>query len=79
MSDSDLMQWGVHKGKPIGEVPFDYLWRFYRKMWLSGDVLKYFEYQLQILEKNELETAPLLGRKPKKYLIEDYECCYPNK
>ncbi len=76
MNDSDLMPWGVHKGKPIGEVPFEYLWRFYRKMWLSGDVLKYFEDQLQALEQAERETAPLLGEKPKKYLIEDYECCY---
>lgn len=79
MNDSDLMPWGVHKGKSIGEVPFDYLWKFYRKMWLSGDVLKYFINQLEILEKNEQETAPLIGKKPKKYLIEDYECCYPGK
>lgn len=79
MSDSDKMPWGVHKGKSMGEVPFDYLYKFYRKMWLGGDVLKYFTDQLEVLERIELETAPLAGKKPKKYLIEDYECCYPGK
>lgn len=79
MTDSDLMPWGVHKGKPIGEVPFEYLWKFYRKMWLSGDILKYFVSRLHILEMNEQETSVLTGKKPKKYLIEDYECCYPGK
>lgn len=79
MNHSSLMPWGVHKGKPIGEVPFDYLYKFYRKMWLSGDVLKYFVDQLNQLEKTEEETAVLLHKKPKKYLIEDYECCYPHK
>lgn len=79
MNDSDPMPWGVHKEKPIGEVPFKYLWNFYKKMWLSGEVLEYFEKQLEILEQNEKETAPLLGKKPKKYLIEDYLCCYPGK
>lgn len=79
MNHSSIMPWGAHKGKPIGEVPFDYLLKFYRKMWLGNDVLKYFENQLRVLEENEKETAPLIGRKPKKYLIEDYECCYPGK
>lgn len=77
MNHSSPMPWGVHKGKSIGEIPFDYLWRFYKKMWLNDDVLKYFENQLQVLEENEQETAPLIGRAPKKYLIEDYKCCYP--
>lgn len=79
MNHYDLMPWGTHKGKPIGEVPFKYLYNFYKKMWLSGDVLKYFVDQLNELEKIEEETAPLLGKKPKKYLIDDYECCYPYK
>lgn len=71
------MPFGVHKGKPIGEVPFEYLWKFYRKRWLGGEVLKYFENQLRVLEENEQQTAHLLGKKPKKYLIEDYEDSYP--
>jgi uncharacterized protein (DUF3820 family) len=79
MTDKDPMPWGVHKGKPIGEVPFDYLFRFYKKKWLSGPVLKYVENALSVLESNELETAHLRGEKPKKYLIQDYECCYPYK
>jgi uncharacterized protein (DUF3820 family) len=79
MNHSDAMPWGVHKGKPIGEVPFDYLWKFYKKMWLGGDVLRYFEDQLQALEHSEQETAPLLGKKPKTYRIDDYKCCYPDK
>ncbi len=80
MKDSDLMPWGAHKKKPIGEVPFDYLYKLYRKMWLSGDVLLYFEKQLRILEESEAcmgETPG--GKKPKKYIIENYECCYPTK
>lgn len=76
MNHSSLMPWGVHQGKPIGEVPFDYLLKFYRKMWLSGEVLEYFEEQLRVLEESEQATAPLRKRKPKKYLIEDYQCCY---
>lgn len=79
MNDSSPMPWGVHQTKPIGEVPFDYLWKFYRKMWLGDDVLEYFENQLRVLEKNEQETAPLLGKTPKKYLIQDYKCCYVTK
>ncbi len=79
MNDLDPMPWGVHKGKPIGEVPFDYLFRFYKKGWIDGEVLKYFEKQLKVLEESESEINTLLGKKPKKYLIENYECIYPHK
>lgn len=48
-------------------------------MWLSGDVLKYVVDQLKELEEREEETAILMRKKPKKYLVEDYECCYPGK
>lgn len=79
INDSSPMPWGVHTTKPMGEVPFNYLLKYYRKMWLGGDVLEYFENQLRVLEKNEQETAPLLGKNPKKYLIQDYKCCYVSK
>lgn len=77
MKDSDKMPWGTHRGKPIGDVPFDYLLKYYRKQWLSGDVLTYFEKQLRLLEAEEERTGPLKGKKPKKYIIEDYECQFP--
>jgi len=70
------MPWGVHKGKPIGEVPFDYLLKFYKKQWINGEVLKYVEAALAEIEASEYEIAIRLGKKPKKYLIDDYQCVY---
>ncbi len=77
MKDTDLMPWGAHKKKPIGDVPFEYLWRLYKKHWLGGEVLAYFEKQLKVLEESELQTSGLTGKRPKKYLIENYEFKYP--
>ena len=79
LKDSDLMPWGVHKGKKIGDVPFDYLLRFYRKQWLGGEVKEYFEKQLKIIEQSEVNCYQQGLKKPKKYIIEDYECTYPYK
>lgn len=79
MIDTDIMPWGSHQGKPIGEVPFDYLLKYYRKQWIGGEVLIYFEKCLEVIEKSEAEVALLQGKKAKKYLIEDYECIYPHK
>lgn len=79
MNDTTPMPWGVHKGKPIGEVPFDYLFKFYKKMWLDGPVLRYFENQLRVLQHTENEIAPLEHRKPKQYLVEEYKPSYPYK
>ena len=53
--------------------------RLYRKMWLNGDVLQYFEEQLRVLEKREEDLAIARGKKPKKWLIENYEWSYSNK
>ena len=50
MTETDLMPWGVHRGKPIGEVKFDYLFKFYKKQWLSGEVLKFVESCLSEIE-----------------------------
>ena len=78
MTHEDLMPWGVHKGKPIGEVPFDYLLKYYRKQWINGEVLKYVEACLAEIEQREAEVALISGKKPKKYLIDNYEYKYPN-
>ncbi|HEY0029177.1 MAG TPA: hypothetical protein VGC65_00350 [Bacteroidia bacterium] len=79
MTDADFMPWGTHKGKPIGEVPFDYLLKWYRKMWIDGEVLIYFENCLRVLEEQEVELNFKNPQKAKKYLIENYECAYPHK
>lgn len=79
MQHKDLMPWGTHRGKPIGDVPFDYLLRFYRKQWIDGPVLAYFEKQLKTLEEAETLMNLMIGKKPKKYIIENYECVYPYK
>lgn len=79
MTDKDIMPWGVYKGQPIGNVDFDYLLRLYKKEWLSGDILIYFEKQLKELEASENRVCGLSLKKPKKYLIESYECKFPKK
>lgn len=71
------MPWGKHKGKPIGDVPLDYLLQYYRKGWVGGEVLKYLEAQLKVLEEAEKMEAERTGKKPKKYIIEDYEYNFP--
>ncbi len=79
MKHTDLMPWGVHKGKQIGNVSFEYLYRFYKKQWISGEVLIYFEKQLKELEESEARMCELSGKMPKKYLIEDYVDRFPKK
>lgn len=77
MTETDLMPWGVHKGKPIGEVHFDYLVKYYKKQWLDDGVLKFVENCLSEIEEREAEISIRIGKTPKKYLIENYECIYP--
>lgn len=52
MNDNDSMPCGIHKNKPIGDVPFEYLLRLYKKSYLGGEVLHYFEKQLKVLEES---------------------------
>jgi hypothetical protein len=70
------MPWGSHKGKQIGEVPFDYLFKYYKKQWLNDEVLRYVEDCLSEIEYSEAQISIRLGKEPKKYLIAHYECVY---
>ena len=79
MKDTDLMPWGKYKDQPMGSIPFEYLLRFYKKHWLGGRVLNYFERQLKILEESEERSAHLTRKPPKKYIIENYEFKFPTK
>ncbi len=73
MNDTTPMPWGKHRGTPIGEVPFKYLMQFYKKRWINGPVLIWFEKQLAVLEQASIAECEFTGKKPKKYLIPNYE------
>ena len=63
MKDTDPMPWGKHKGKPIGEVPFDYLVRYYKKGWIKDEVLGYVENALKVINASEAQTKELKQNK----------------
>lgn len=79
-TDSTIMPWGIHAGIKLGDVPFEYLLKYYRKQWIGGELLIWFEKQLRVIEESEAALGHVPGgKKPKKYLIENYECKYPYK
>lgn len=55
MTDTDLMPWGKHKGKAMINVPADYLLWLLANNKCAGEVKKYIEYNLDVLEKEALE------------------------
>jgi hypothetical protein len=77
MRDTDLMPWGTHKNKPVGEVPFDYFLKRYRAGGLEGEpnkeLKKWFENICKELEEYEKIESERTGKKPKKYIIENIE------
>lgn len=59
MKDTDLMPWGIHKGKEMQDVPASYPLYLYRQGKMSGPVLQYVEDNLEVLE---FQTT---GKQPK--------------
>ena len=51
MEDTDLMPYGVHKGKEMQDVPASYLIWLFENNKCSGDVKKYIEDNLEVLRK----------------------------
>lgn len=49
MKDTDLMPWGVHKGKRMIDVPASYLRWLIESNKCSGEVKKYIEDNLDII------------------------------
>lgn len=50
MKDTDLMPWGVHKGKKMANVPAGYLIWLLENKKCSGEVKKYIEDNLEVLK-----------------------------
>ncbi len=76
-TDDTPMPWGKHMTQPMGEVPFDYLLKYYKKQWLAGPVLKYFEDRLRLIIETEQGISTITGKPCKLQIIEDYECLFP--
>jgi uncharacterized protein (DUF3820 family) len=51
MEDTDLMPWGIHKGKEMQDVPASYLVWLLEENKCSGDVKLYIEDNLDVLRK----------------------------
>jgi uncharacterized protein (DUF3820 family) len=54
MEDTDLMPYGIHKGKEMQDVPADYLLWLYEEGKLTEPVREYIEDNLEVL-KVEIE------------------------
>ncbi|MEA1848984.1 DUF3820 family protein [Chryseobacterium sp. MHB01] len=50
MEDTDLMPYGVHKGKKMQDVPADYLLWLYEEGKLTKPVREYIEDNLEVLK-----------------------------
>lgn len=56
LNDESPMPWGMHQGKPMTDVPADYLVWLYENNKVRGDVKRYIEENLDVLKmqiKNE--------------------------
>ena len=51
LTDTDLMPWGVHKGKTMANVPDDYLLWLWDNDKCYGDVKDYIKDNLDVLRK----------------------------
>lgn len=54
LKDTDLMPWGLHKGKAMINVPADYLKWLYDNNKCFGDVKKYIEENMDVI-KSEIK------------------------
>lgn len=52
MKDTDLMPWGIHKDKPMANVPDSYLFWLYDNGKATGKVLHYIIENLDSIKKN---------------------------
>ena len=52
MKDEDLMPWGIHKGKPMADVPDHYLLWLWDTNKCSGQVKMYIKQNLDAIKKN---------------------------
>lgn len=50
MEDTDIMPYGIHKGREMQDVPADYLLWLYAEGKCAGPVKEYIEDNLQVLE-----------------------------
>lgn len=50
MKDTDLMPWGIHKGKKMANVPASYLLWLYNNNKCSGEVKTYIEENMDVLK-----------------------------
>lgn len=49
MTDTDIMPYGKHKGKPMKEVPQGWFLYMYDRKLLKGEILKYAEENVPVL------------------------------
>jgi len=50
MNDNTIIRFGMHKGKPLGEVPADYLMWLYNEKDCPNDLKEYIEDNMEALE-----------------------------
>lgn len=50
LTDESLMPWGMHQGKPMTDVPADYLVWLYENNKVRGDVKRYIQANLETLK-----------------------------
>ncbi|RMZ60042.1 hypothetical protein D1632_10650 [Chryseobacterium nematophagum] len=50
MEDTDIMPYGLHKGKQMQDVPAEYLLWLYEEEKCTGPVKEYIKDNLQVLE-----------------------------
>lgn len=50
MNDDTIMRFGAHMGKPLGEVPANYLMWFYNEENCPEDLKEYIEDNMEVIE-----------------------------
>jgi len=50
LTDESPMPWGIHQGKPLDEVPPEYLIWMYENDKLKGDLKRYAQENLEVLK-----------------------------
>jgi len=50
MTDESIMPWGMHKGRQLADVPADYLLFIWEKKYARGELFRYIEENLTVLQ-----------------------------
>ena len=50
LTDESPMPWGMHQGKPMTEVPAEYLVWLFENNKVNGDVKRYIQTNLEVLK-----------------------------